>query len=148
WSRGRSSSAAGAHPSPPRRTRASTASASCSVEGGAMLPAGSKAGGMCMGVPDVCLVPAPPGPPVPTPFPNMAMVSNATKTSSKVQFENKDAVVETSEIPSSTGDEAGVGGGVISGTFAQKVVFKLGSSAVKIEGKGAVYLTAMTAHNG
>ena len=101
-----------------------------------------------MGVPDVCQVPAPPGPPIPTPFPNMAMVSNATKTSAKVQFENKDAVTETSEIPSSTGDEPGVAGGVVSGTFAQKVVFKLGSSVVKAEGKGVVFLTAMTAHNG
>ena len=113
-----------------------------------MLPAGSKASGTAMGVPDVCLVPAPPGPPVPTPFPTQAMVANATKTSSKVQFENKDAVVETSEIPSSTGDEPGVGGGVVSGTFASKVVFKLGSSVVKAEGKGVVFLTAMTAHNG
>jgi hypothetical protein len=113
-----------------------------------MLPAGSKAGGTCLGMPDVCQVPAPPGPPIPTPFPNTAMVSNATKTSSKVQFENKDAVVETSEIPSSTGDEPGVAGGVVSGTFAQKVVFKLGSSVVKAEGKGVVFLTATTAHNG
>lgn len=101
-----------------------------------------------MGMPDVCQVPAPPGPPIPTPFPNMAMVSNATSTSSKVQFENKDAVTETSEIPSSTGDEAGVAGGVVSGTFAQKVVFKQGSSVVKAEGKGIAFLTAMTAHNG
>jgi hypothetical protein len=76
------------------------------------------------------------------------MVANATQTSTKVQLENKDAVVETSEIPTSTGDEAGVAGGVVSGTFAQKVVFKLGSSVVKVEGKGIVFLTATTAHNG
>lgn len=113
-----------------------------------MMPASSKAGGTAMGMPDVCQVPAPPGPPIPTPFPNTAMVSNATKTSTKVQLENKDAVVETSEIPMSTGDEPGVAGGVVSGTFAQKVVFKLGSSVVKVEGKGMVFLTAMTAHNG
>lgn len=113
-----------------------------------MLPATSKAGGMCMGMPDVCQVPAPPGPPIPTPFPNMGQASNATKTSSKVQIENKDAVTETSEIPSSSGDEPGTVGGVVSGTFTQKVVFKLGSSVVKAEGKGMAYLTAMTAHNG
>lgn len=113
-----------------------------------MLPASSKASGNCLGVPDVCQVPAPPGPPVPTPFPNMAMVANATQTSTKVMIENKEVVVETSEIPSSTGDEAGVAGGVVSGTFAQKVVFKLGSSVVKAEGKSVVYVTATTAHNG
>lgn len=115
---------------------------------GVLFPAGSKAGGTCMAVPDVCQVPAPPAPPVPTPFPNTAMVANATKTSAKVLFENKDAVVETSEIPSSMGDEAGSAGGVVSGTVAQKVVFKLGSSKVLIEGKGAVFHTALTAHNG
>jgi hypothetical protein len=113
-----------------------------------MLPATTKAGGTTLGVPDVCQVPAPPGPPIPTPFPNTGMVANATKTSSKVQIENKDTVIETAEIPTSTGDEPGVAGGVVSGTFAQKVVFKLGSSVVKAEGKGVVFLTAMTAHNG
>jgi hypothetical protein len=113
-----------------------------------MFPAGSKAGGNCLGVPDVCQVPAPPAPPVPTPFPNTAMVANASKTSTKVMFENKDAVVETSEIPSSDGDQGGSVGGVVSGTVAQKVVFKLGSSAVKAEGKAVVFQTAMTAHNG
>ena len=113
-----------------------------------MFPAASKAGGTCMGVPDVCKVPAPPAPPIPTPFPNTAMVSNATKTSAKVLFENKDAVVETSEIASSNGDQGGSAGGVVSGTVAQKVVFKLGSSTVKAEGKGVAYQTATTAHNG
>ena len=113
-----------------------------------MLPAGSKAGGNCMCMPDVCKVPAPPAPPVPTPFPNTAMVANATKTSPKVLIENMDTVVEMSEVPSSTGDEAGVAGGMVSGTFAQKVVFKLGSTKVKAEGKAVVFLTGQTAHNG
>ncbi len=113
-----------------------------------MLPASSKAGGTCLGVPDVCQVPAPPAPPIPTPFPNTAMVSNATGTSTKVLFENKEAVVETSEIPNSNGDQAGSIGGVVSGVVANKVVFKLGSSVVKAEGKGIAYQSALTAHNG
>lgn len=113
-----------------------------------MLPAGSKAGGMCLGVPDVCKVPAPPAPPIPTPFPNMGNVANATSTSTKVMIENKDTVVEMSEIPNSDGDQAGVAGGVVSNTVAMKVVFRLGSSKVKAEGKAVAYQTAMTAHNG
>jgi hypothetical protein len=113
-----------------------------------MLPASTKAGGNCLGVPDVCQVPAPPAPPIPTPFPNTASVAIATKTCPKVQIENMDTVVETSEIPNSNGDEAGTAGGVVSGTFAQKVVFKLGSSKVQAQGKGVVFQSAMTAHNG
>lgn len=112
-----------------------------------MLPAGSKASGTCLGLPDVCNVPAAPSP-VPTPFPNTAMLTDATKTSTKVLIENKETVVETSEIPASQGDEAGSAGGVVSGTVASKVVFRKASSKVKFEGKGAVFHTAPTAHNG
>jgi hypothetical protein len=101
-----------------------------------------------MAVPDVCKVPAPPAPPVPTPFPNQASLATATKTCAKVQIENMDVVVETSEIPNSSGDEAGVGGGVVSNTFAQKVVFRVGSTTVKAGGKGIVYQSALSAHNG
>ena len=32
-----------------------------------------------MAFPDVCKVPAPPAPPVPTPFPNFAMLNQATR---------------------------------------------------------------------
>ena len=112
-----------------------------------MLPAGSKGGGTCLGVPDVCNVPAAPSP-IPMAFPNQAMLANASQTSAKVLFENKDAVVEMSEIPNSSGDESGSAGGLISGTFAQKVVFRKGSSKVMAEGKPVVFLTTMTAHNG
>ncbi len=112
-----------------------------------MLPAASKAGGTCMGLPDVCKVPAPPAPPIPTPFPNTAMVAHVTKTSPKVKIENMESVVETSEVPNSSGDEAGNAGGLVSGTSAQKVVFKLGSSKVKAAGKGLVFQTATSSHN-
>lgn len=112
-----------------------------------MFPASTKAGGTCLAAPDVCKVPTPGGP-VPTPFPNTAMLSNASKVSSKVMIENKEVVLETSEIPSSMGDQAGSAGGVVSGTVGDKVVFKVGSSKVIVEGKGAAHLLAATAHNG
>ena len=114
-----------------------------------MLPAGSKAGVSCLGVPDTCKVPVPPPvSQVPTPFPNNGMVSNAMKTSMKVKIENMDTVVEMSEIPNSDGDQPGSLGGVVSGMVAGPVTFKLGSSRVKAEGKGIVFQTALTAHNG
>lgn len=98
-----------------------------------------------MGMPDVCKTP--PGP-VPVPYPNIAMVSNATKTSTKVKFVNKEVVVEGSEIDQSQGDEAGVAGGIVSSQNMNKTTFKKGSSKVKAEGKNVAYLTSMTGQNG
>src|ERR1700677_2807656 len=112
------------------------------------LPASSKGGGQCFAMPDVCKTPAPPGPPVPIPYPNMGMLPQAVKTSTKVKIVGMLAVIETSEIPMSQGDEAGTGGGVVSGQNMAKIVFKKGSSKVSIESKGCAYLTCMTAHNG
>ncbi|HSU55987.1 MAG TPA: DUF4150 domain-containing protein [Candidatus Dormibacteraeota bacterium] len=111
------------------------------------MPASTNGGGQCFAMPDVCKTPTPAGP-IPIPYPNIAMVSNAVKTSTKVTFSNKQVVVENSEIPMSQGDEAGTAGGVVSGRNMDKVVFKKGSSKVLIEGKGCAYLTSMTGHNG
>jgi hypothetical protein len=113
-----------------------------------MLPASSTASGTCLGAPDVCKVPAPPAGPVPVPFPNTAQCANALQTSMKVMIENKPTIVENSEIPTSQGDEAGVAGGVTSGVNMQKVVFKMGSSKVKAEGKAICFISSVTAHNG
>ena len=111
------------------------------------MPASTSGGGQCFAMPDVCKTPTPAGP-VPIPYPNMGNVAQATKTSTKVKFVNKEVVLENSEIPMSQGDEAGTAGGVVSGRNMDKIVFKKGSSKVQIEGKGCVYLTAMTGHNG
>lgn len=110
------------------------------------MPASSKAGGMCLGFPDVCKTPIL-GVPVPIPYPNMAQVSNAKKTVSKVVIENKETCVKPSKMKSSSGDEAGVQNGVISNKIMKKVVYKKASSKVQFKGKKAVYHTAMTAHN-
>ena len=113
-----------------------------------MMPASSTMGGMAMGFPDVCKVPAPPAPPIPVPFPNIAQVAMATGTSTKVMIMNMPAVVQGAKVPMSNGDEAGVAGGVVSGMNMGPVEFKMGSSKVKFEGKAACTLTSMTAHNG
>lgn len=112
------------------------------------MPASCKADGQCFAMPDVCLTPAPPAPPVPVPYPNIGMANQAVKTSTKVKIGGMVAIMETSEIPSSQGDEAGTSGGVTSGQNMAKIVFNQGSSKVKVEGKGCAFLTAMTAHNG
>lgn len=114
----------------------------------AIFPASTKGGGQCFAMPDVCLTPAPPAPPIPIPYPNIGMVNQAKKTATKVKFAGKEVVTKKSEISRSSGDEAGVNKGVVSGVNMDKVAFKKGSSKVKIQGQPCVHLTIMTGHNG
>ncbi|HZE99414.1 MAG TPA: PAAR-like domain-containing protein [Planctomycetota bacterium] len=115
-----------------------------------MVPASTKGGGMTAttGPLDVCKVPAPPAPPVPTPFPNMSSVSNAGGTASKTKFDGSAVVTLKSEMSSSNGDEAGVLGGMVSNRNMDKVSFKNGSSKVIVEGEKCVHIGSMTGHNG
>jgi hypothetical protein len=112
------------------------------------LPASTKQSGTALAVPDVCKVPAPPAPPIPTPFPNTGMLNQAKSTSSKVKFSNKEVVTKKSEMPRSMGDEAGTLGGMVSNKNMDKVTFKKASSKVKAQGQPVVHVTSMTAHNG
>lgn len=114
-----------------------------------MLPGSTKGGGECLAAPDVCITQVPP--PVvkaPIPYPNTAMLMQATKTSTKVKFSGKEVLTTKSEIPRSMGDEAGTDKGTMSGTTMDKVVFKKGSSKVKAEGQPCIQLTSLSAHNG
>jgi hypothetical protein len=115
-----------------------------------MFPASTKGGGQCMAFPDVCKVPAPPAPFVPVPFPNIAMLpqGNGGTMSSKVKIGNQPAATKDTEIPMSSGDEAGTLGGMISGQFKGACKFKSGSSKVKWEGKAAVHVTSPIGQNG
>jgi hypothetical protein len=116
---------------------------------GAGMFAASKAGGMYFGFPDVCFVPAPPPVvQVPVPFPNIGQVASTNGAVAKVMIENKETVVEGSKVPSSSGDEAGVKGGVVSGKNMDQVEPKMFSSKVFAQGKKIVMLTSMAAHNG
>jgi hypothetical protein len=113
-----------------------------------MFPASTNGGGNCMAMPDVCKVPAPPAPPIPTPFPNTGMLNQATNASMKVKICGKQAVTTKSKVPKTMGDEAGVAGGVVSGMNMGPASFKKGSTKVKVEGSPLVSLTSLTAHNG
>jgi hypothetical protein len=115
-----------------------------------MFPASNKNSGQCLGVPDVCKVPAPPAPPIPTPFPNMAMCAQAMPGtfSLKVKVGGGNALVQTTKISMSSGDEAGALGGMISNMIKGPCEYKMGSMKVMFEGKGAAHLTSMVAHNG
>jgi len=115
-----------------------------------MFPASTKGAGQCMIFPDVCKTPAPPAPPVPIPYPNIAQLAQCDggTCSSKVKFDGKEAATKDTEITMSSGDEPGSIGGVISNTFKGPAKCKKGSSRVKIEGKEAAYHTCMWGQNG
>jgi len=115
-----------------------------------MFPACTKGGGQIFAFPDVCKVPAPPAPPIPTPFPNTGMCNQASggTCSKKVKILNQPVITKASEIPRTMGDEAGTLKGLTSGTNMDKATFKVGVSKVKIEGNEIINLLKTTAHNG
>lgn len=112
-----------------------------------MFPASCKGGGQCFAFPDACKTPAAPSPVV-VPYPNIGMVPQATKTSTKVKIMGSAAVTKNSEMSRSQGDEAGTLGGVVSNVNMGKVVYRKGSSKVKVQGHPLVYHTAPTGQNG
>jgi hypothetical protein len=115
-----------------------------------MMPASNKAGGTCLAFPDVCKTPAPPAPFVPIPYPNTAQLSmaNPSTCTRKVKIGAMPVVTTKTEVPMSSGDEAGSIGGMVSSMIKGAVKFKKGSSKVKFEGTPGCYIGSMTGQNG
>lgn len=115
-----------------------------------MFPATTNGGGVCQAFPDVCKVPAPPAPPIPTPFPNIGQCAQASGStcSSKVKILNKKTATKKTELTRSMGDEAGTLKGMISSTNMDKVKRTMSYSKVKVEGAEIVTVMKMTGHNG
>ncbi len=81
------------------------------------------------------------------PYPDIGKCSDGGG-SSKVKVEGKKAIRKSDKLSISSGDEAGTaGGGVKSSRFKSKIVFKQGSSKVKVQGKAWSHHTVMTEHN-
>jgi molybdopterin-binding protein len=98
----------------------------------------------------VCKTPTPGGP-VPIPYPNIAMLPQASggTLAGKVKIVGKRAATTKTEISMSSGDEPGTaGGGVVSNRFKGPAKFTKGSSKVKIEGSPAAHLTSIVGQNG
>jgi uncharacterized Zn-binding protein involved in type VI secretion len=68
-------------------------------------------------------------------------------TTMKVLMCGMPALTKASKISISSGDEAGVAGGVVSGKMMGPAEFVLGSLVVKLEGNPAVRLGDPTKHN-
>jgi len=102
--------------------------------------ASSKEGGVTMGTPNVCKVPNPPAPPVPTPFPSIGQCADAdgSTVSAKVKIKNKEVLHLKSKITRTAGDEPGTLKGVVSGTVSDQATYKKGSAKVSVEGNPIV----------
>lgn len=107
----------------------------------------TKQAGQCMAMPDVCKTPAPPGPPIPIPYPNIAMPMMGNPATLKVLIAGMPALTKASKIAISSGDLGGVAGGVVSGKMMGAAEFTMGSMTVRLEGNPAVRLSDPTKQN-
>lgn len=102
-------------------------------------------------LPNVCKMPGPPAPFVPTPLPNLGQSGNdLQKPTNDVTFERKKVAVKGSYYMSK-GDMAskGTGGGIVSATVHGKTEFVApGSMNVKAEGKNVMFLGDAMTNNG
>ena len=103
-------------------------------------------------MPDVCLSPpSPPAGPVPIPYPNTGMASDATDGSKTVQISGQEAMLkDKSYFKQSTGDEAAtksLGMGVVTHQLQGKVYFTAWSMDVKFESENVVRHMDLTTHN-
>ncbi len=104
-------------------------------------------GGTTIAFPDVCKTPAPPAPPVPIPYPNIAKSSDSAKTAKKVKTDGKPVCVKDSNFSTSTGDEPGSLKGIISSKTKGKAEFVNFSFDVKVEGKNVPRAMDLMLHN-
>lgn len=96
--------------------------------------------------PDVCLTPSG-NSMVPIPYMNLGRTADTVGGPVTVTVDGNMPMVKGAQFSKSTGDEAGSGGGVVSGTVAGACEFATYSFDVKIEGKNACRLGDALFHN-
>ncbi len=105
------------------------------------------ASGQAFAFPNVCYTPTSSGA-TPVPYTSVADLSAADGVSENVTVGGKGVILaETSIVRSTSGDEAGTGGGVVSGTNGDKCEFPQGSGSVQINGKKVVRMGDATRQN-
>ena len=107
----------------------------------------AKSGGQSPVFPDVCKTPSPGGP-IPIPYPNIARSSDAAETAGTVYADGEKIMLKNSSFSTSTGDEAGSVGGVVSNCTKGKAQFILYSFDIKAEGQNVPRNTDMMKQNG
>jgi hypothetical protein len=103
--------------------------------------------GVTIAFPDVCKTPAPPAPPIPIPYPNIAKSSDTAQGTKKVKADGKPICVKDSNFSMSTGDEAGSIGGIASNKIKGKAEFVNYSFDVQFEGKNVPRSFDLMLHN-
>jgi hypothetical protein len=104
--------------------------------------------GVSIAFPDVCKTPAPPAPPIPIPYPNIAKSSDTAQGTKKVKAEGNPICVKDSNFSTSVGDEAGsAGGGIASSKQKGKAEFVNFSFDVQFEGKNVPRSFDLMLHN-
>jgi hypothetical protein len=96
--------------------------------------------------PDTCKVPSPSGT-TPTPLPNIAMSTDTSSETKQVQADGNGVCVIDSNFSTSSGDEAGVAGGVASNKTKGKAEFANCSFDVLFENKPVVRALDLAIHN-
>ena len=103
--------------------------------------------GVTIAFPDVCKTPAPPAPPIPIPYPNIAKSSDTAQGAKKVKCDGSAVCVKDSNFMISTGDEPGSLLGVASNKIKGKAEFVNFSFDVQVEGKNVPRALDMMLHN-
>src|SRR5215471_9203301 len=103
--------------------------------------------GITQAFPDVCKTPAPPAPPIPIPYPNIAQSSDTAQGASTVSCDGNPVCVKDSNFMVSSGDEAGSLLGVASNKIKGKAEFVNFSFDVKFEGKNVPRAMDLMLHN-
>lgn len=111
-----------------------------------MPAASTKDAGSCFAFPDVCADALG----IPLPLPNLAECADADveTCARRVKILNKPVMHRRSIIARSSGDEAGVGKGVVSGTQLDRVGYRSSEPRVLVEGHEIVTHLCETGHNG
>jgi len=102
--------------------------------------------GVTIAFPDVCKTPSPSGP-IPIPYPNIAQSSDTAQGSSTVKCDGNPICLKDSNFSTSTGDEAGSIGGVVSSKVKGKAEFVNFSFDVQVEGKNVARAFDLMLHN-
>jgi uncharacterized Zn-binding protein involved in type VI secretion len=102
--------------------------------------------GVVNAFPDVCKTPSPGGP-LPVPYPNLAMSKDTALGSKTVKMDGNPIMLKGSCFMTSTGDEPGAAGGVLSNCIKGKAEFVSYSFDIMVEGLNVARLGDLMLQN-